>query len=320
MRTVVARIQLGRTRIAGYTIYNSESLAFDELTPREVKYLIKDKQINGLKMTKDGEIILDLEGFNQHNLMIKSGVGNYWPMNPAEGLAQHEMFSLTKVADTDQGMVYEVVSTRCARLPITEAKLRSLYDVNCLVGCWINDKTGMIRLADGVEMVDMTSEAIMQAMEKQMQQKKQSEPEAATTEVIAPVEESIPVAESNGDSLGLIEQGVKTNNTEVKVNTDGNKVGHEEVIQAVTEEPSEEANPVIMELEAQEDNQEPVVEESTVDFDQVAHEIVEEALRIADTQVKEGGSTSNEEEAKVEQVTEEHKKFGSIKSNKRKKR
>lgn len=160
-KTVVCQLALGMTRVSGYTLYDHESMAFEETTPRDVKAPIRQGTVNGLVLDKEGNIQLDEAGFNCKNLLVKSGVGNYRPLKPASGLVSKGTYGLTKVADTDDGMVYEVVSHMCARLPITEQKIRALYQLGCLYGCWIDDKTGMIEFARGVEMVDMTSEAIM---------------------------------------------------------------------------------------------------------------------------------------------------------------
>lgn len=161
-KTVVCQLALGRTRVSGYTLYDHDSMAFEETTPRDVKRLIKEGVVNGLRLNKQGEILLDEKGFNCKNLLVKSGVGNYRPLVPSVDMLGHGMFALTKVACTDDGLVYEIVSNECARLPITEQKLRALYSVGCLCGCWINDDTGMIEFAKGVEMLDMTTEAIQE--------------------------------------------------------------------------------------------------------------------------------------------------------------
>ena len=171
-KTVVCQLALGRTRVSGYTLYDHDSMAFEETTPRDVKRLIKDGVVNGLRLDKQGEILLDEKGFNCKNLLVKSGVGNYRPLVPSVGMLGHGMFALTKVACTDEGLVYEIVSNECARLPITEQKLRALYSIGCLCGCWINDASGMIEFANGVEMIDMTTEAIQerQCMEAKMRE------------------------------------------------------------------------------------------------------------------------------------------------------
>lgn len=150
-KTVVCQMALGRTRVSCYTLYNPDSLAFEEFTPLEVKRLIRTEGVNGLVLTKAGEIELDEEGFNQRNLPVKSGVGKFRLLREGIDTAATPYYALTKVADTPDGLVYELVNNISARLPVKEKLVRALYTLNKLSGCWINDATGMIRFADGVE-------------------------------------------------------------------------------------------------------------------------------------------------------------------------
>ena len=64
MKTVICRLDLGYTRVAGYTLYDDVTEEFHETTPREVKELIRKNQVNGLKLV-DGGIVLMKKGFNQ---------------------------------------------------------------------------------------------------------------------------------------------------------------------------------------------------------------------------------------------------------------
>ena len=72
MRFAVTRLDLGKTRLGvGYVIYNDVSKAFEELTPSEVKELIKKDEVTGL-LLDDGEIKVDTSYCK--NMMRKSGV------------------------------------------------------------------------------------------------------------------------------------------------------------------------------------------------------------------------------------------------------
>lgn len=157
-KTVVCQMTLGRTRVSGYTLYDPESLAFEEFTPLEVKRLIKKEGVNGLILTKDGEIELDEVGFNQRNLPVKSGVGKFRLLKEGKDSSDILLYALTKVADTPEGLVYEIVNNISARLPVKEKLVKALYTLNKLSGCWVNEATGMIRFADGVEFIDMTND------------------------------------------------------------------------------------------------------------------------------------------------------------------
>lgn len=81
MKTVACRIDLGYTRIAGYTLYDTESLEFQETTPKDVEKLIHGGKVNGLAFDGEGKVIPDMYGWNLGNIKIKSGVGNYRNFN-----------------------------------------------------------------------------------------------------------------------------------------------------------------------------------------------------------------------------------------------
>ena len=59
MKTVACRIDLGYTRIAGYTLFDLETLEFQETTPKEVVDLMKSGKVNGLTFDDKGEIVPD---------------------------------------------------------------------------------------------------------------------------------------------------------------------------------------------------------------------------------------------------------------------
>lgn len=156
-KTVTCQLALGMTRVSGYTLYDHESMSFEETTPREVKRLIREGAVNGLILDETDEIQLDEEGFNCKNILVKSGVGNYRSLKSGILAGGSSWYALTKVADTDDGLIYEVVNNLCARLPLEERMIKSLYNLGSLVGCWVNNDTGMITFATGVEFVDMTT-------------------------------------------------------------------------------------------------------------------------------------------------------------------
>ena len=157
-KTAVCQLALGQTRVNGYLLYAPESMAFEEHTPKETKQLIKAGEVNGLCLDNHGEIQLDEEDFRCHNLMVKSGVGNFRPLKSVDVIGNGNLFALTKVADTDRGRVYEIVSNLCARVPVTEAKVRALCQFGSLSGCWVDTDTDVLHFADGVEQIDLTTD------------------------------------------------------------------------------------------------------------------------------------------------------------------
>lgn len=140
MKTVACRIDLGYTRIAGYTLFDSETLEFQETTPREVEKLIRRQLVNGLTLDEDGNVIPDYPGWNLHNMKIKSGVGNYrdYDMKYARGPI---IYSVVRVINTAAyGRIFEVISNMCARTLCTEEQVRVLADLGIVGGINVDGK------------------------------------------------------------------------------------------------------------------------------------------------------------------------------------
>lgn len=138
MKTVICRLDLGYTRIAGYTLYDDVTEEFHETTPREVKEFIKKNEVNGLKLVND-EIILDVEGFNQRNLMIKTAVGKYRPLFDANSLVTR-MYAILDVVDCGGEFKYEVITNYCGRKLMTEEFIRTLNKMGYVAGAVITDE------------------------------------------------------------------------------------------------------------------------------------------------------------------------------------
>ncbi|MFL0194331.1 hypothetical protein ACJDU8_01890 [Clostridium sp. WILCCON 0269] len=156
MKTVVSRIDLGMTRIAGYTLYDEMSHEFLEVTPKEVKALISCGQVNGLKLV-NGEVELDRESFNMSNLMVKSGVGKFRTLFPSSSMANC-MYAVVRVIQTDNGNLYEIVSNKCARVTVAIEHLKMLMEIGYVAGVKMLDQK--IEICHGVTFEDKTSRVI----------------------------------------------------------------------------------------------------------------------------------------------------------------
>lgn len=150
MKTVICRIDLGLTRIAGYTLYNEVTREFEETTPKEVKYLIKNKEVNGLYLNDD-EIVLDTESFNINNLMIKSGVGKFRMLYDTNKIVNC-MYAVVRVIETDKCKLFEIISSKYGRVKIASERLRILIETAHVAGVKIvNNK---IQVCKGVTFED----------------------------------------------------------------------------------------------------------------------------------------------------------------------
>lgn len=150
MKTVICRMDLGLTRIAGYILYNEVTREFEETTPKEVKYLIKNKEVNGLGLNGD-EIVLDTEAFNMNNLMIKSGVGKFRMLYDTNKIVNC-MYAVVRVIETDKYKLFEIISSKYGRIKVTSERLRILIETAHVAGVKIvNNK---IQVCKGVTIED----------------------------------------------------------------------------------------------------------------------------------------------------------------------
>lgn len=155
-KTAVCKLMLGRTRDAGWLVYDSSTYAFNELTNGEVRRLILDEGINGLEISSRGEIVLDRRFYLTRNMMARSGVGRYHLMVEDDTLDTDEIFFLTRVIRFPAGNIYEVVNNKSARLPFKVETVKRLYAEGLLNGATEID--GEIIPCEGVEVVDFGKE------------------------------------------------------------------------------------------------------------------------------------------------------------------
>ena len=159
MRTCVCKLMLGRSRDAGYVCYDSEDLAFHEMTIAETKEWVKNYGINGLVLNGAGELVLDADNYITSNMMTKSGVGRYRLLIPDRNLYDEDtLFYVTKCIYDGDKTAYEVVSSKCARLLFGKETVVRLYKEAILNGIMLADDNGEkdeIVLCAGVEFVDL---------------------------------------------------------------------------------------------------------------------------------------------------------------------
>lgn len=151
MKTVVCRIDLGYTRIAGYTLFDEETLDFEETTPKEVESLLKRGKINGLVFDSKGDIVPDLEGWNLGNIKIKSGVGNYRNFN-TDSPKGDTVYSVIRVVEVEGiGRIYETINNRCARVFFSEKQMLALIQFSWVGGMKFNEGSNEITICKGVK-------------------------------------------------------------------------------------------------------------------------------------------------------------------------
>ena len=166
MKTVACRIDLGYTRIAGYTLFDLETLEFQETTPKEVVDLMKSGKVNGLTFDDKGEIVPDMERWNLNDMMIKSGVGNYRHLH-SEGTKGSTIYSVVRAIDIDGvGRFYEVINNRCSRIIFKEEQLIFLSQLALVGGIKVNQDTEDVELCEGVKGENQSKNSLIEVAKK----------------------------------------------------------------------------------------------------------------------------------------------------------
>lgn len=230
---------LGYTRIQSVVCYNSETRAFDELTPALARRGIESGQVkgvlwqgNGGEDENGGMFVPDKEGFNKQNIMVKTAAAKFRPLlSDLPGLPVNSMYNVVRVLETNyRGTLYEIVSNRYDRIKVTEQQLRNLNDISPVAGVWITENE--IKIADGIKTEDRTGKV--------------------TTEVVEPVEpvEQMETVENEVDTEpakeSLSENAEVTVESEVENTEDNDKVTMDAIFGevgkiVVTEEMQEQA-------------------------------------------------------------------------------
>ena len=166
MKTVACRIDLGYTRIAGYTLFDLETLEFQETTPKDVMDLMKSGKVNGLTFDDKGEIVPDLERWNLSDIMIKSGVGNYRHLHPKDTKGS-TIYSVVRAIDIDGvGRFYEVINNRCSRIIFKEEQLIFLSQLALVGGIKVNQDTEDVELCEGVKVENQSKNSLIEVAKK----------------------------------------------------------------------------------------------------------------------------------------------------------
>lgn len=166
MKFAVSVSMLGYTRVNGLCVYDGRTREFLDLTPAEARDMIDKGEIKGVlhKKTEDGIVFMtDSEGFNQYDILIKSS-NQYRSLNFEEigSNILNSIYTLVRVIDTDyRGRAYEVVSTKHARIKLSESELRELNSISPIAGCRISEEN--IEILEGVDYQDRRKKEQMES-------------------------------------------------------------------------------------------------------------------------------------------------------------
>ena len=216
MKTVICRLDLGYTRIAGYLLYDSLTQEFQETTPKDTKELVKKGEVNGLVLLNN-EIELDEKGFKQKNLMIRTGVGKYRPLKDTDSLI-NRMYAVVDVVDCGGELKYEIITNYCGRKLVTEDFVKNIFHMGYIAGVDVID--------DSIKLCAPNWE--MEAENHGGLQEEYSElPETAEAELLPSLEEEIRQVEEINMSESKLEdtteESVETDETNKKGQGNKNK-------------------------------------------------------------------------------------------------
>ncbi len=159
MKTIACRNDLGYTRIAGFTVYDTQTMEFEEITAGRAENMVRLGVINGLTMSSDGEVVPDSEGWNLGNYKIKSGMGNFRDYNSMNPKGE-KVYSVVRAISIDgKYRFYEVINNRCARIVYTPEQIRELMQFAWVGGVRL-DEQGDIALCKGVVTEDLSDSGI----------------------------------------------------------------------------------------------------------------------------------------------------------------
>ena len=153
MHIAVAVMMLGYTRTQGVVGYNSDTKAFDLLTPALARKKIDNKEIYGILWRKNDSDMLefypDKEGWNQGDIMILSGL-TYRPMiTDIPGMEiLNTIYAVSRIISENGKNSYEVISNTFQRLALTEEQLVELANITVVAGVRIEN--GIIKPCDGL--------------------------------------------------------------------------------------------------------------------------------------------------------------------------
>ena len=154
MRYMINREDLGK-RVTGYVFYDADSKGFTGMTEKQIKEALnKGERLYGLALDDAGNITMDTEGFKTSNYMVRSGINNLSPAVETD-MPANMMYVVVGMKKVQGGEnVYEVISSRYARLDMQESKVKMLLEFGCVQGGVYLDSKGKLAVCDGVRVDD----------------------------------------------------------------------------------------------------------------------------------------------------------------------
>ncbi len=155
MKYMVNREDLGK-RTVGFMFYDADSKGFTGLTEKQIKTSLgKGEKLFGLALDSEGNIVMDSEGFKTKNYMVRRGINNLSPAVENSDCPANMMYVVVGMKKVQGGEnIYEVVSSRYARLEMPESKVKMLLEFGYIQGGVYLDGKNKLVTCEGVRVDD----------------------------------------------------------------------------------------------------------------------------------------------------------------------
>lgn len=179
-KIVINKLYLGNREL-GYELFSDGEII--EMTEKQIISEIRaGKDIRGLVIGAGNKLELDTAGFGIRNLMEKRHINNYKPMYD-EGCMVNMFVTITGCRETENGLVYEGISTRFKKIELDQNLLFTWYNMGIINGGVLISEDGTLKMP--VAKSETTADMIVEAPTEQ--------------EVETPVEEDV-IAEANTET------------------------------------------------------------------------------------------------------------------------
>lgn len=179
---VINKLYLGNREL-GYELYDLTGGEVIEMTAGQIKQAIKGgKNILGVKVSSENELIPDAEGYYMRNLMKKVHINKLEPLYECESSIANMFYYVTGTVIRNSVKVYKVVNSRFGRGEITGEKLKALYELGVMAG-GVKVEHGKVMISEYIEHEEPCKEK-EEPLEKEVKQEKDKK---ETTEKAKPV-------------------------------------------------------------------------------------------------------------------------------------
>lgn len=194
---VTSALMLGYTRLQGFVVYNSETKSFEEITPAEVRRMIRSgANLHGVVLDEQDKNKFTVDkDFYQEELPVKTACGKFRLLINEDGTSSfHDIcYSVVKKIISRNGATsYEVVTNHCARLVFSEEELCQRICIAYVAGVHL-DESGNLIIHSSIPVVaeDQAGNSEPEEEPQQTEEELPFETAAAVTESGTPFEEDI---------------------------------------------------------------------------------------------------------------------------------